>query len=134
MVGLKSDRNNFFLLFFFSFDCVCSFYLGCRCYEPAKVKDVDDLLEKYAGKEEALFKALTKKYGPEPSGDNGGDDDDDDDEDDDDEEEEEEKGKVKKSSSKKSSEKKPKAKKEPKAKSVPKGPLTFQERLEVFYK
>jgi len=35
-------------------------------YQPDKVSDVPSLLEKYAGKEEKLFVALTKKYGPEP--------------------------------------------------------------------
>jgi density-regulated protein DRP1 len=36
-------------------------------YQPDKVSDVPSLLEKYAGKEEKLFVALTKKYGPEPN-------------------------------------------------------------------
>lgn len=35
-------------------------------YVPEKVSDVPSLLEKYAGKEEKLFLALAKKYGPEP--------------------------------------------------------------------
>eukprot|EP00536_Pseudo-nitzschia_multiseries_P015692 jgi/Psemu1/312354/fgenesh1_kg.933_\ len=35
-------------------------------YVPEKVSDVPSLLEKYAGKEEKLFMALVKKYGPEP--------------------------------------------------------------------
>lgn len=35
-------------------------------YDPSKVADVDKLISKYAGKEDALFRALTKKYGPEP--------------------------------------------------------------------
>ena len=35
-------------------------------YQPDKVSDVPTLLEKYAGKEDKLFIALTKKYGPEP--------------------------------------------------------------------
>jgi density-regulated protein len=35
-------------------------------YVPEKVSDVPSLLEKYAGKEDKLFIALTKKYGPEP--------------------------------------------------------------------
>jgi density-regulated protein DRP1 len=35
-------------------------------YQPDKVSDVPSLLEKYAGKEDSLFKALTKKYGSEP--------------------------------------------------------------------
>lgn len=36
-------------------------------YVPEKVDTVPSLLEKYAGKEEKLFQALTQKYGPEPS-------------------------------------------------------------------
>lgn len=35
-------------------------------YQPDKVADVPSLLEKYAGKEDKLFMALVKKYGPEP--------------------------------------------------------------------
>jgi density-regulated protein DRP1 len=35
-------------------------------YVPEKVSDVPGLLEKYAGKEDKLFVALVKKYGPEP--------------------------------------------------------------------
>ncbi|GMH73544.1 hypothetical protein TrLO_g10612 [Triparma laevis f. longispina] len=35
-------------------------------YEPTKVSSVPTLLTKYEGKEEALFTALTKKYGDEP--------------------------------------------------------------------
>lgn len=35
-------------------------------YVPEKVESVPGLLEKYAGREEKLFEALTKKYGPEP--------------------------------------------------------------------
>jgi density-regulated protein DRP1 len=35
-------------------------------YMPEKVDGVAALLEKYAGKEEKLFEALVKKYGPEP--------------------------------------------------------------------
>ena len=35
-------------------------------YVPEKVSDVPSLLEKYAGKEDKLFVALVKKYGPEP--------------------------------------------------------------------
>ena len=35
-------------------------------YVPEKVSDVPTLLGKYAGKEDKLFVALTKKYGPEP--------------------------------------------------------------------
>lgn len=55
-------------------------------YEPGKVDNVPSLLEKYAGKEDKLFTALTKKYGDEPedpyyaeSDDEDYDDDDDDD-------------------------------------------------------
>ena len=35
-------------------------------YQPDKVSDVPSLLEKYSGKEDKLFLALVKKYGPEP--------------------------------------------------------------------
>mmetsp|Transcript_20442 Transcript_20442/g.33867 ORF Transcript_20442/g.33867 Transcript_20442/m.33867 type:complete len:276 (-) Transcript_20442:118-945(-) len=35
-------------------------------YEPEKVDNVPQLLEKYEGKEEKLFTALVKKYGAEP--------------------------------------------------------------------
>lgn len=35
-------------------------------YNPDKMDDVPGLLEKYEGKEPKLFKALVKKYGPEP--------------------------------------------------------------------
>lgn len=35
-------------------------------YEPSKVDSIPGLLEKYAGKEDKLFVALTKKYGEEP--------------------------------------------------------------------
>ena len=35
-------------------------------YVPEKVESVPSLLEKYSGKEENLFNALIKKYGPEP--------------------------------------------------------------------
>lgn len=35
-------------------------------YQPDKVSEVPSLLEKYAGKEDKLFMALVKKYGPEP--------------------------------------------------------------------
>jgi len=52
-------------------------------YVPEKVDAVPSLLEKYAGKEEKLFEALTKKYGPEPKdpyfSDSEGEDDDQDD-------------------------------------------------------
>jgi density-regulated protein len=37
-----------------------------RKYVPEKMADVPGLLEKYSGKEDKLFTALTKKYGPEP--------------------------------------------------------------------
>lgn len=52
-------------------------------YQPEKVSDVPSLLEKYAGKEEKLFVALTKKYGPEPDDPYYAYDSDEDDEDDD---------------------------------------------------
>ncbi|CAJ1940034.1 unnamed protein product [Cylindrotheca closterium] len=35
-------------------------------YQPDKLADIPNLLTKYAGKEDKLFIALTKKYGPEP--------------------------------------------------------------------
>jgi density-regulated protein len=35
-------------------------------YEKSKLDSIPGLLEKYAGKEDKLFLALTKKYGPEP--------------------------------------------------------------------
>ena len=35
-------------------------------YEPGKLPSVPSLLSKYAGREEALFTALQRKYGPEP--------------------------------------------------------------------
>lgn len=35
-------------------------------YQPDKVDGVPKILDKYAGKEDKLFMALTKKYGPEP--------------------------------------------------------------------
>ena len=51
-------------------------------HEPSKVDNVPQLLEKYAGKEDKLFVALVKKYGPEPedpyyAGDSSDEDDDD---------------------------------------------------------
>uniref|UniRef100_A0A7S2RD20 SUI1 domain-containing protein n=2 Tax=Rhizochromulina marina TaxID=1034831 RepID=A0A7S2RD20_9STRA len=36
-------------------------------YDKTKVPQVDTFLAKYAGKEEALFRALVQKYGPEPN-------------------------------------------------------------------
>jgi len=36
-------------------------------YQPDKLDSVPGLLEKYVGKEDKLFVALTKKYGPEPN-------------------------------------------------------------------
>lgn len=57
-------------------------------YVPEKVSDIPSLLEKYAGKEDKLFLALAKKYGPEPEDpyymDSEDDDDDSDDDDGDD--------------------------------------------------
>ncbi|EJK73859.1 hypothetical protein THAOC_04496 [Thalassiosira oceanica] len=35
-------------------------------YQPDKLDGIDGILEKYAGKEDKLFNALVKKYGPEP--------------------------------------------------------------------
>nr|CCA26978.1 conserved hypothetical protein [Albugo laibachii Nc14] len=35
-------------------------------YNPEKVKEVDEVLSKYKGKENQLFNALVRKYGPEP--------------------------------------------------------------------
>ena len=49
-------------------------------YQPEKLSDVPSLLEKYAGKEDKLFVALTKKYGPEPEDPYYADDSDDDEE------------------------------------------------------
>ncbi len=39
-------------------------------YRPEKLLEVDDLLLMYSGREEELFAALVKKYGPEPVGPN----------------------------------------------------------------
>jgi density-regulated protein DRP1 len=58
-------------------------------YQPDKLDGIDGILEKYTGKEDKLFTALVKKYGPEPDdpyytakyGANSDDDDDSDDED-----------------------------------------------------
>lgn len=63
-------------------------------YVPEKIDGIPALLAKYAGKEENLFEALAKKYGPEPldpffsdsDDDDNDDDSDEDDEDDDDKE------------------------------------------------
>jgi len=52
-------------------------------YQPDKVGDVSKILEKYAGKEDKLFAAMVKKYGPEPEDPFYDDSDDDDDDDDD---------------------------------------------------
>ena len=57
-----------------------------KAYEPSKVSQVDSFLDKYVGKEEALFRALVKKYGPEPEPSDGGDEEEDDDDDEDDDE------------------------------------------------
>lgn len=57
-------------------------------YQPDKVSDVPGLLEKYAGKEDKLFLALVKKYGPEPEDPFYADDESDDESDDDEELEE----------------------------------------------
>ena len=40
-------------------------------YEPTKVGTADKMLEQYKGKEEAMMKALVKKYGPEPEAPDG---------------------------------------------------------------
>jgi len=63
-------------------------------YVPENVDKVPGLLEKYANKEEKLFEALTKKYGPEPVDPYFTDEDEDDEESDEDgaEQEEEEGG------------------------------------------
>lgn len=55
-------------------------------YQPDKTSDVPTLLEKYAGKEDKLFLALVKKYGPEPDDPYYDDSEDDEDDDDDDDE------------------------------------------------
>ena len=39
-------------------------------YRPEKLLQVDDTLKRYSGREEELFAALVKKYGPEPAGPN----------------------------------------------------------------
>jgi len=39
-------------------------------YRPEKLLEVDDILKMYSGREEELFAALVKKYGPEPVGPN----------------------------------------------------------------
>jgi density-regulated protein DRP1 len=57
-------------------------------YQPDKVSDVPSLLEKYMGKEDKLFLALVKKYGPEPEDPYYAESDDDDDDEDDEELEE----------------------------------------------
>jgi len=56
-------------------------------YQPDKVSDVPSLLEKYSGKEDKLFLALVKKYGPEPDDPYYAESDEEDSEDDDDENE-----------------------------------------------
>ncbi len=50
-------------------------------YQPDKVDGVGAILEKYAGKEDKLFLALVKKYGPEPEDPYYADSDDDDEDD-----------------------------------------------------
>ena len=54
-------------------------------YMPEKLEGIDEILVKYEGKEDKLFLALVKKYGPEPMDPFFADDSDDDDGDDDDE-------------------------------------------------
>jgi hypothetical protein len=39
-------------------------------YRPEKLLEVEDILKMYSGREEELFTALVKKYGPEPVGPN----------------------------------------------------------------
>jgi hypothetical protein len=39
-------------------------------YRPEKLIEVEDILKMYSGREEELFTALVKKYGPEPVGPN----------------------------------------------------------------
>jgi len=51
-------------------------------YVPEKIDSIPSLLEKYAGKEDKLFQALVKKYGPEPEDPYYASDDDDDSDDD----------------------------------------------------
>lgn len=55
-------------------------------YQPDKLDGIETILTKYAGKEDKLFTALVKKYGPEPNDPYYSDSDDDDDNDSDDEE------------------------------------------------
>ena len=60
---------------------------------PEKLEGINDILLKYEGKEDKLFMALVKKYGPEPMDPffaHGSDDDDDDDESSDDEDDDDE--------------------------------------------
>merc|ERR1712113_235278 len=42
-----------------------------RRYNPAKLKEIDALLAKYAGKEAELYHALCEKYTPAPSANSG---------------------------------------------------------------
>jgi len=107
-------------------------------YEPPKVSEVDNLLTKYKGKEDALFKALVKKYGPEPTGSDEEDDEDDGDDDDDEEESEEEGSKVEAPPKPAAKAKAAAAKPKEKPANAPAPPpvakaLTFEERLVVFY-
>jgi density-regulated protein DRP1 len=57
-------------------------------YVPEKIESIPGLLEKYAGKEENLFSALVKKYGPEPEDPFDADSDDEEDSEDDEEDDE----------------------------------------------
>lgn len=59
-------------------------------YDASKVDSIATILEKYEGKEDKLFVALCKKYGPEPMDPYYSDDDDDEDDDSDDDEEDDE--------------------------------------------
>lgn len=38
-----------------------------KAYNPEKIGEIETVLDKYKGKEEQLFQALIKKYGPEPT-------------------------------------------------------------------
>ena len=47
-------------------------------YNPDKIHEVEDVLERYLGNEEKLFAALVRKYGPEPADEEDSESDDDD--------------------------------------------------------
>ena len=50
------------------FISACCFAISDRYNAAKTARDVDEMAQKYAGREKALFKALVKKYGPEPGG------------------------------------------------------------------